>query len=77
MNEQFFLAGQVRQWELEGRWTDCGRWKRTANGTFEYLPTKREIAAKCRLFRTIGGWRGAAKRAPRGGEFSVLTTAGI
>jgi hypothetical protein len=41
------------------------------------LPDKREIAAKCKLFRTISGWRGAAKRAPRGGEFAVMTTAGF
>ena len=38
---------------------------------------EREFAAKCKLFRTINGWRDAAKRAPRGGEFAVATTAGI
>lgn len=77
MNEQQILDGQVQQWETEGRWADRGHWKRASNGTLEYVPTKREIAAKCRLFRTITGWRGAAKRAPRGGEFSVATTAGL
>ncbi len=77
MNEQKSLADLVRQWETEGRWTNRGRWRRATNGTLEYVPTKREIAAKCKLFRTIDGWRGAAKRAPRGGEFAVATTAGI
>lgn len=77
MNEQKMLADLVRQWESEGRWTDRGRWTRAKNGTLEYLPTKREIAAKCKLLRAITGWRGASKRAPRGGEFAVATTAGI
>jgi len=77
MNEQKMLDDQVRRWESNGQWIDRGRWTRAKNGTLEYLPTKREIAAKCRLFHTITGWRGAAKRAPRGGEFSVATTAGI
>ena len=40
-------------------------------------PATREIAAKCRLFRSINDWRGASKRAPRGGEFAVGTTAGL
>jgi hypothetical protein len=77
MNEQKMLADQVRRWEAEGRWTDGGRWRRAKNGTLEYSPTKSEIAAKCRLLRTIAGWRGASKRAPRGGEFAVMTTAGV
>lgn len=77
MNEQKMLAGLVRQWEDEGRWVDRGLWTRAKNGMLEYIPTKREIAAKCKLFRAIAGWRGAGKRAPRGGEFSVATTAGI
>lgn len=77
MNEQKMLDDQVRQWESSGQWIDRGRWTRATNRTLEYLPTKREIAAKCKLFRTITGWRGEAKRAPRGGEFSVATTAGI
>jgi len=77
MNEQLDLAPVVCQWEAEGKWTDHGRWTRAKNGTLEYLPTKREIAAKCKLFRAIAGWRGAAKRRPRDGEFAVATTAGI
>lgn len=77
MNEQKMLDGQVREWETEGRWVDRGRWTRAKNGTLEYRPTKREIAAKCKLFRAIAGWRGAGKRAPRDGEFAVATTAGI
>ncbi len=47
-----------------------------ANGTLEYLPSKREIRAKCRLFRTIEGWDGAAIRMPRDGEYAIATTAG-
>ena len=77
MNEQQLLEGQMRQWEAEGRWLDRGRWARAKNGTLEYVPPQREIAAKCRLFRSIAGWRGANVRAPRGGEFGVATTAGI
>ncbi len=76
MNEQKMLAEQIRLWTAEGRWCDRGWWKRAKNGTPEYRPTKREVAAKCRLFRSLSGWRGAAKRAPRGGEFAVATTAG-
>jgi hypothetical protein len=77
MNEQKMLKHVVRQWEAEGKWSDRGRWRRTKRGVLEYVPTKREIAAKCRLFRTIGQWRGAHKRAPRGGEFAVPATAGF
>lgn len=77
MDEQKMLAGQVYQWQAEGRWVDRGRWTRATNGTLEYLPTKREIRAKCKLFRAIAGWRGAAKRRPRDGEFAVVTTASI
>ena len=77
MNEQLTLEHQVRQWQDTGRWVDHGRWTLTKHGTLEYRPTKWEIAAKCRLFRTIAGWRGASKRAPRGGEFAVATTAGL
>ena len=77
MDEQKMLDGLVREWEAEGRWVDRGRWTRAANGTLEYLPTKREISAKCKLFRATAGWRGAAKRRPRDGEFAVATTAGI
>ena len=43
----------------------------------EYLPTKREIKAKCKLFRMIPGWIGATKRIPRDGEYAVPTTAGL
>ena len=77
MDEQKMLEGQVRQWEAEGRWVDRGRWIRATNGTLEYIPTRREIVAKYRLFRAIDGWHGAAKRRPRDGEFAVATTAGI
>jgi hypothetical protein len=77
MDEQKMLEGQVRQWEAGGRWVDRGRWTRAQNGTLEYLPTRREIVAKCRLFRSINGWRGAKKRSPRGGEFAVANTAGV
>lgn len=77
MNEQEMLDDQVRQWEAEGRWVDRGRWVRGNWGSIEYHPTRQEIAAKCALFRSIAGWHGAYKRAPRGGEFAVATTAGI
>ena len=77
MDEQAMLGEQVREWALEGQWIDRGRWKRFRNGTLEYLPTKREIAAKCRLFRTIPGWKGAGKRVPRDGEFAIPSTAGL
>jgi hypothetical protein len=77
MNEQAMLREQVRKWEGEGRWVDRGRWTRASNGTLEYLPTKREIKAKCKLFRTIPGWIGATKRVPRDGEYAVPTTAGL
>ena len=77
MNEQKMLEEQVRRWKAEGLWVDRGRWVRASNGTLEYRPTKREIEAKCRLLRSINGWRGANKRAPRGGRFAVETTAGI
>lgn len=69
MNEHKMLDDLVREWESEGLWVDRGRWTRAKNGTRKYPPTKREIAAKCKLFRAIGGWRG--------GEFSVATTAGV
>ena len=77
MDEQEMLGEQVGQWESAGLWIDRGRWKRARNGTLEYLPTKREIAAKCRLFRMIPGWNGAGKRRPRDGEYAVPTTAGL
>ena len=77
MNEQKMLAAQVRRWEAEGRWVDEGQWVRARHGAVEYHPTPAEIAAKCALFRSIAGWHGAFKRAPRGGEFAVKTTAGL
>ena len=46
-------------------------------GAVEYWPTRREITAKCCLFRTRAGRQGAHARRPRGGEFAVVTTAGI
>ncbi len=51
MNEQKMLDGKVREWETEGRSKDRGRWVRTSNETMEYIPTRREIVAKCKLFR--------------------------
>jgi hypothetical protein len=77
MYEQTELAPLVRQWQAAGKWKDHGRWRRASNGTLEYLPTRREIAAKCRLYRSIAGWHGAYKRAPRGGRFGVATTKGL
>ena len=77
MNEQEMLDCQVQQWEAEGQWLDYGRWVHGNWGSTEYHPTQQEIAAKCELFRSICGWRGAAKRAPRGGEFAIATTGGI
>lgn len=77
MNEQAMLNDQVQRWQAAGQWTDCGRWVRGKRGALIYRPTKCEIRAKCRLFRALTGWRGAGKRAPRGGEFAVATTAGI
>lgn len=77
MNEQMYLASLVRRWQIEGRWVDRGRWVRTKRGALIYSPSKREIAMKCRLLRTIEGWHGANARAPRGGEFGVTTTAGL
>jgi hypothetical protein len=78
MNEQHLLAAQIRQWIADGRWIDRGRWTRPRASRYPaYLPTRKEIAEKCRLFRTIAGWHGANRRAPRGGEFGVPTTAGI
>ena len=78
MDEQKLLEGQVRQWEAEGRWVDRGRWVRLPwHSEWAYLPTRREIVAKCKLFRSLPGWRGAKKRAPRGGKFAVATTAGL
>lgn len=76
MNEQQMFDPLVRARQAVGRWADRGRWTRERNGTPD-RPVKREIAAKCRLFRTIAGWHGASKRAHRCGEFARATTAGI
>jgi hypothetical protein len=77
VDEQRLLREQVQKWTGEGRWVDRGRWKPGRNGSFEYLPTQREIKAKCKLFRTLPGWIGATKRVPRDGEYAVPTTAGL
>ena len=77
MSEQEMLDGLVQQWQAEGRWVDRGRWVPGNWGSTEYHPTADEIAAKCALFRSIRGWRGAKKRSPRGGEHAVATTAGV
>jgi hypothetical protein len=77
MNEQHMLNCQMRQWEAKGRWVDAGVWVRGNWRQEEYWPSAEEIAAKCALFRSIRAWHGANKRAPRGGEFAVATTAGI
>ena len=77
MNEQEMLEYQVQLWKAKGRWVDRGQWMPGNWGSKEYHPTRQEIAAKCKLFRSIRNWRGAHKRAPRGGEFAVRTTAGI
>ena len=77
MDEQQMLDAQVRQWEAEGQWVDHGRWIQGKGGYDEYYPTDQEIAAKCELFRSIRGWRGANKRAPRSGKYAVASTAGI
>ena len=77
MTEELELAGLVCEWETAGLWVDRGRWRRTKRGVNEYVPTKREIATKCKLFRTIPGCAVRTSAAPRGGEFGVPTTAGI
>jgi hypothetical protein len=71
------VARDVREWEMSGLWVDGGRWLPARNGTLEYFPSKREIRAKCRLLRKRAPRHGAHKRAPRGGEFAVGTTAGV
>jgi hypothetical protein len=78
MNEQKTLNDQVRRWEADGRWIDRGRWVRLRwSRDPAYLPTHDEIAEKCRLFRSLAGWRGAKRRSPRAGEYAVPTTAGV
>jgi hypothetical protein len=67
----------VERFKAAGLWIDCGRWFRAKNGTLEYRPSKREIAAKRRLLRSRSHRHGAKARSPRGGQFAVMTTAGI
>ena len=77
MYEQTELEPLVRQWEAEGKWIDCGNWRRARNGALEYEPTQAEIEAKCELLRQIEDWHGANKRAPRGGKYAVMSTRGL
>lgn len=78
MDEQKLLEEQVEKWMADGRWVDRGQWTQPRASRYPaYRPTRKEIVEKCRLFRTIAGWHGANKRAPRGGEFGVATTGGI
>lgn len=77
MYEQTELEPLVRQWEAEGKWIDCGNWRRARNGVLEYEPTQAEIEDKCELLRQIENWHGANKRAPRGGKYAVMSTRGL
>ena len=78
MDQQAELGQQVRRWIAEGKWIDRGRWKRSKNcETLEYLPTRREIKAKCKLFRAIPDRYGTMIRCPRDGEYAVPSTAGL
>lgn len=63
------LAELVRTLEAEGRWIDRGRWVQLpwSSGPAD-LPTRREIAEKCRLLRSREERHGAHARAPRGGR---------
>jgi hypothetical protein len=71
------VAAYVAQWTAEGRWIDSGRWVPGNWGSKEYHPTRAEIRAKCKLFRTTPNRHGAHARAPRGGKYAVLRLAGI
>ena len=73
------IAADVARWKAEGRWIDEGRWIRPERkwASKEYHPTPDEIRAKCKLFRTTPRRQGAHARAPRGGEFAIVTLAGI
>jgi hypothetical protein len=77
MYEQDELEPLIRKWESQGLWKDSGEWQLGRGGALEYHPTPEEIAAKCELFRQIEKWRGAHKRAPRGGKYSVMHTKGL
>ena len=70
------VARYVRLCRCWGNWPDEGRWVRV-NGRPEYWPTRQEIATKCKVLRERAGRQGAHARAPRGGEFAVVTLAGI
>ncbi len=78
MNEQEMLHEQVRRWQANGRWVDRGKWVQLRWSRYPaYLPTPAEIAEKCELFRSLDGWQGASKRAPRNGKHAVPETAGL
>jgi hypothetical protein len=74
---QMKVAADVTRWKAEGRWVDRGRWVLGNRGSEEYHPTRAEIRAKCKLFRTTPNRHGAHARASRGGEFAITTLAGI
>ena len=74
---QVKIAADVERWKAEGRWVDRGRWIQAGPGPKEYHPTRAEIRAKCKLFRTTPNRHGAHTRAPRGGEFAIPSLAGI
>jgi len=76
-SHQVKVAADVEQWKVEGRWVDRGRWVEVKRGPQQYHPTRAEIRAKCKLFRTTPNRHGAHARAPRGGEFAIATLVGI
>jgi hypothetical protein len=76
-SHQVKIADNVARWTAEGRWIDSGHWVRGNWGSKEYHPTRAEIRAKCKLFRTTPNRHGAHARAPRSGEFAIATLIGI
>jgi hypothetical protein len=68
---QVKITDNVARWMAERHWVDLGRWGRGNRGSKEYHPTRAEIRAKCKLFRTTPYRHGAHARAPRGGEFAI------